>query len=67
MIGGTIATVISLLAMSWCKEIVFFFSRLAGHGSSANETQLAVIVFAVVWVYMLDFSINTGRGAEVDQ
>lgn len=53
IVGGGIATIISLLMLSWSKSIMGLFYP------SLSEVHLKekTIPFAVAWVYILDFSI----------
>jgi solute carrier family 45 protein 1/2/4 len=60
MIAGTIATIVSLLALAWTREIVGGFFSLFGADSTSNGVKNCIIVFAVIFVYILDFAINTG-------
>ncbi|KAI9837483.1 MAG: hypothetical protein M1819_007131 [Sarea resinae] len=58
MIGGGLATIISLLALSWTKEIVSGFLQLFGAEPLSRGVKNSTIVFAVFFVYILDFAIN---------
>jgi len=66
MIVGGIATVFSLLALAWIKEIVGGFLGIFGANPESNGVKNTVIFFAVVFIYVLDFSINTGMPNWVD-
>ena len=66
MVSGTIATVVSLLALSWCREIVGFSARSMGLETTSDGSRSSLIVFAVLWVYILDFSINTGMSQRLN-
>jgi solute carrier family 45 protein 1/2/4 len=61
MIAGSAATIISLLALAWAREIVGGFLSIFGVDRASQGVKVSIIVFAVLWVYILDFSINTGR------
>lgn len=61
MIGGTVATIISLMFLAWTKESVGGFLGLFGAAPDSDVVKYSVIVIAVLWVYILDFAINTGR------
>lgn len=67
IIGGGIATIASLLLLSWSKDIIAF---LSGGGSDNAEIKARTIPFAVFFVYLLDFSISaiqaTARAYIVD-
>jgi solute carrier family 45 protein 1/2/4 len=60
MIAGSAATIISLLALAWAREIVGGFLGIFGADRASQGVKTSIIVFAVMWVYILDFSINTG-------
>ena len=60
MVGGSIATIMSLMFLAWTKEIVGGFLGALGVGPDSQFVHYAIIVTAVVWVYILDFAINTG-------
>lgn len=62
MIGGTVATILSLMFLAWTKETVGGFLGLFGAAPDSDVVKYSVIVIAVLWVYILDFAINTGRG-----
>ena len=56
MVGGAVATVISLLALAWAREVVgALLGWLFGVG---RGVETVVLVFAVLMVYVVDFSIN---------
>lgn len=61
MIGGAVATIISLMCLGWTKEIVGGFLGLFGAARDSEFVKVSIIVVAVIWVYVLDFAINTGR------
>lgn len=61
MIGGTVATVISLMSLAWTREIVGGLLGLFGASPDSDGVKVTTIVVAVLWVYVLDFAINTGK------
>jgi solute carrier family 45 protein 1/2/4 len=61
MIGGAVATIVSLMFLAWTKEIVGGFLGLFGAAPDSGVVKYSVIVVAVLWVYVLDFAINTGE------
>jgi solute carrier family 45 protein 1/2/4 len=63
MIGGAVATIISLMFLAWTKEIVGGFFSIFSVGADSDAVHYSVIVTAVLWVYVLDFAINTGRAS----
>lgn len=60
MLAGAAATIMSLLALAWTREIVQGFLSLFGTDPLSRGVQISSIVFAICFVYVLDFSINTG-------
>jgi solute carrier family 45 protein 1/2/4 len=60
MISGTGATIISLLILAWVREIVGGFLGLFGADRESDSVKDCIIILAVIMVYILDFSINTG-------
>lgn len=64
MIGGAIATIISLMFLAWTREIVSGLLALFGADPESGLVRYSVIVTAVIWVYVLDFAINTGTRRE---
>lgn len=60
MVSGTIATILSLLVLAWVREIVGGFLGLFGADRGSNGVKDCIIILAVIMVYILDFSINTG-------
>lgn len=61
MVFGALATVVSLLALAWVREIVGGFLGFFGADREANGVKNSIIVVAVLFIYILDFSINTGK------
>jgi solute carrier family 45 protein 1/2/4 len=59
MIGGTLGTIMSFLMLAWAKEIVQGFLGIFGADPESEGVKTSIIVFAVLFVYILDFSINT--------
>jgi solute carrier family 45 protein 1/2/4 len=60
MVGGTIATIISLLSLAWVREIFGGFLGLFGADPESSFVKTVIIIAAVICVYVLDFAINTG-------
>lgn len=61
MAVGSTATAVSLLALAWVREIVGGFLGLFGADRESEGVRVSIIVVAVLFVYILDLSINTGR------
>jgi solute carrier family 45, member 1/2/4 len=60
MVSGTGATIFSLLVLAWVREIVGGFLGLFGAERESDGVKNCIIILAVIMVYILDFSINTG-------
>lgn len=65
MLAGAAATAFSLLALAWTREIVHGFLGIFGADLASHGAQVASIVFAIAFVYILDFAINTGTSHTV--
>ncbi|PHH63030.1 hypothetical protein CDD81_6361 [Ophiocordyceps australis] len=63
LIGGTVATILGLLFLAWTKEIVGGVLGLFGVDASCRGCSIAVIVAAVITIYVLDVAINTVQAA----
>ena len=61
MAAGALATILSLLALAWTREIVGGFLGLFGANPESHGVKVTAIVFAIAFVYILDFAINTGK------
>lgn len=60
MLAGAAATIFSLLGLAWTREIVRGFLHVFGAGPESDGVKWTAICFAVLFVYILDFAINTG-------
>ncbi|KFY20853.1 hypothetical protein V491_03374 [Pseudogymnoascus sp. VKM F-3775] len=63
ILGGAAATIISLLALAWTKEVVGGFLGIFGAQRDDPGVKITTIVVAVLFVYVLDFAINTIQAA----
>ena len=61
MVVGGLATVVALLALAWVRELVGGFLGIFGADQASTGTKTAIIVFATILMYCLDFAIHTGR------
>ncbi|KAG4427781.1 hypothetical protein IFR05_016735 [Cadophora sp. M221] len=59
MVFGGLATIVALLALAWVREIVGGILGLFGADRESEGVKITIVVFAVGFVYILDFSINT--------
>lgn len=58
IVGGALATMISVLVLAWAKEIIGGIFGIFGAGPESKAVRITVQIFAVVFVYVLDFAIN---------
>lgn len=65
MLSGTAATILSLLALAWVREIVSGLLSLFGVDRESHGVKTSIIVVAVFLVYILDFAINTGTYSSI--
>ena len=63
MVGGTAATILSLLFLAWVQDIVGGILGLFGADTESQGVKVAIIVAAVFGVYVLDFAINALQAA----
>ncbi|KAK2000016.1 general alpha-glucoside permease [Colletotrichum falcatum] len=63
MLGGAVATIISLMFLAWTKEIVTGILGLFGADTESHAAKNTIICVAVVGIYVLDFAINTVQAA----
>lgn len=61
IIGGAISTIFSLMVLAWAKEIVSGFLGLFGADAESQGVKTSVMLFAVLFVYVLDFAINVSK------
>ncbi|MCJ1306917.1 hypothetical protein MMC25_000561 [Agyrium rufum] len=59
MIAGAAATIVSLMALAWTREIIGGLLGLFGASPDSRGVQVTSICFAIAFVYILDFAINT--------
>ncbi|KAF1915704.1 hypothetical protein BDU57DRAFT_451545 [Ampelomyces quisqualis] len=58
ILGGATATILSLMLLSWAKELVSGFLGIFGADPESAGVKTSVMLFAVLFVYVLDFAIN---------
>ncbi|PHH81867.1 hypothetical protein CDD82_7683 [Ophiocordyceps australis] len=63
LIGGAVATILGLLFLAWTKEIIGGVLSLFGVDPASRGCSVAVIVAAVIAIYVLDIAINTVQAA----
>jgi solute carrier family 45 protein 1/2/4 len=62
MIVGGAATVVTLLALAWAKELIGGFLWVFGVDPASNGAKTTIIVMATIMMYCVDVAINTGKG-----
>ena len=60
MIIGALATMVSLLCLAWAREIVGGFLTIFGVDRASFGVKIVSIMFAIMFIYILDVAINTG-------
>ncbi|OCL05932.1 hypothetical protein AOQ84DRAFT_224356 [Glonium stellatum] len=63
IVGGAIATILSLMILAWTREVVGGFLHLFGAVQESDGVKTCIILFAVLFVYVLDFAINVIQAA----
>jgi len=64
MLGGAAATIVSLMLLAWTREIIGGIGwGVFRAGPDSQGVVTASIVFAVLMIYVLDFSINVIQAA----
>ena len=61
MVGGALATMVSLLCLAWAREIVGGFFNIFGVDRTSYGVKIISIMFAILFVYILDVAVNTGE------
>jgi len=64
IVGGAAATVMSLIILAWAREIVSWTLGVFGVGPESEAVKTTIMLFAVVFVYVLDFSINVCKSCD---
>ena len=58
IVGGSIATVVCVIALAYTKEMVELAVQLAGPGDHRKSIDTTIMVLAVFWVYVLNVAIQ---------
>lgn len=61
IVGGAIATITSLMVLAWAREIVGGVLGIFGADPESQGVKTCVMIFAVLFVYVLDFAINVSK------
>ena len=59
ILGGSVATILSLMTLAWTKEIVGGLLGVFGADPESHGVKLTIIICAVIGIYVLDIAINT--------
>ncbi|WEW56566.1 hypothetical protein PRK78_002012 [Emydomyces testavorans] len=63
MIGGGFATIVSLMALAWVREMVGGILGIFGAAPLSQGVKVTTIVAATLLMFCLDFAINTVQAA----
>jgi solute carrier family 45, member 1/2/4 len=63
LVGGAAATMLSLMILAWAREIVGGFLGIFGADPQSDGVAVTIMIFAVVFIYVLDFAINVRKFA----
>jgi solute carrier family 45 protein 1/2/4 len=58
VVGGAVSTMLSVMALAWAREIVGGFYSIFGVGPKTDAVRITIMIFAVLFIYVLDFAIN---------
>ena len=61
IVGGAAATMVSLMVLAWAAEIVGGFLGIFGANREGEFVKTSIMLFAVLFVYVLDFAINVSK------
>lgn len=61
ILGGAAATIVSLMILAWAREIIGGFLGIFGASQESQWVKNTVLLFAVLFVYVLDFAINVSK------
>lgn len=62
MVVGGAATVVFLLALAWTRELAGGCLAIFGVDPQSSGTKTVIIIVATIFMFCLDFAINTGKG-----
>jgi solute carrier family 45 protein 1/2/4 len=61
IVAGAISTMLSLVILAWAREIVTKFLGIFGVDADSQATRVSIMIFAVMFIYILDFAINVRK------
>lgn len=65
IVGGALATIVSLICLAWAREIVATFLHIFGVDREARGVNTVAIVLAVLLIYVLDVAINASKSSPI--
>ena len=64
ILSGAAATTVSLLALAWSPEIISRVLAAFHYEGTESKKSNITIGFAIAWIYILDFSVNTRKSTK---
>lgn len=61
IVGGAAATIVSLMILAWVRELIGGFLGIFGASQDSQWVKDTVLLFAVLFIYVLDFAINVSK------
>jgi solute carrier family 45 protein 1/2/4 len=61
ILGGALATMVSIMILAWTPEIVSAFLAIFGVERDSSGVAVSIMVFAVILIYVLDIAINVRK------
>jgi solute carrier family 45 protein 1/2/4 len=61
IVGGAAATIVSLMVLAWASELMGGFLAIFGADREGDFVKTSIVLFAVLFVYVLDFAINVSK------
>jgi solute carrier family 45 protein 1/2/4 len=61
IVGGAAATIVSLMVLAWATELMGGFLSIFGADREGEFVKTSIVLFAVLFVYVLDFAINVSK------
>ncbi|KAL2354847.1 major facilitator superfamily domain-containing protein [Cryomyces antarcticus] len=58
IIGGAVATILSMIALAWTEDMICGFANMNGMQRRGSGIRIASVIVAVFWVYVLNISIQ---------
>jgi solute carrier family 45 protein 1/2/4 len=61
ILGGALATIVSIMILAWTREIVSGLLGIFGLDSASQAVTVSIMLFAVLLIYVLDCAINVRK------